>query len=446
MATQQVKFHSVTEAQYKNATKNDGSLYFITDNGEIRKGSSHITGSRVYTAVDSTNGATPIANLEIKFNGNTPGVNDQPKKGDILVVDQTLKAGVAAVGTEGEQGYVPAVPAIVAKAAYVHNGTDWEACDGNVDASKVILTQDYTLAGDYDKVGNISKSDTTFATNGMSVADALLRVFTKELDNSTKTNPSFSLTGSNVSLEVGSKHPATTYTATWSDGSYGNKAYWGANDLRNETGAAVGTWTISAYNGKNAENATIDGNTASITTDEFTVTTATTTQMASFSVTNDLTNVKKAATNLGNEGTVKITDGSISAQTRSVTGFRYWFHGSNTTAKDYTTVDGEGKATVAVNDNIRALNKVTSLTSMNVVQNATQVVIAIPASKTLNKVTDGGALNAEITGNFIEHSVKVGGADSVTGTSIGNYPGNYKVYVMTPSAPLDARTYTIKIV
>ena len=76
MATQQVKFHSVTASQYDSATKNEGSLYFITDNGEIRKGSSHITGTRVYTAVDSTNGATPVSSLAIKFNGNTPGAND----------------------------------------------------------------------------------------------------------------------------------------------------------------------------------------------------------------------------------------------------------------------------------------------------------------------------------------------------------------------------------
>ena len=87
MATQQVKFHSVSEAQYKTATKSDGSLYFITDNGEIRKGESHITGTRVYTAVDPTNGATPLANLTILLNGSAPGANDQPKKGDILVVD-----------------------------------------------------------------------------------------------------------------------------------------------------------------------------------------------------------------------------------------------------------------------------------------------------------------------------------------------------------------------
>lgn len=40
MATQQVKFHSVTTEQYNETGRplNDGSLYFISDNGEIRKG------------------------------------------------------------------------------------------------------------------------------------------------------------------------------------------------------------------------------------------------------------------------------------------------------------------------------------------------------------------------------------------------------------------------
>lgn len=72
----------------------------------------------------------------------------------------------AAQGTKGQEGYVPA---IYAKAAYAHNGTDWEACDGNVDASKVILTQDYTLAGNYTSVGNLNKG-TEYASTGKSVA------------------------------------------------------------------------------------------------------------------------------------------------------------------------------------------------------------------------------------------------------------------------------------
>lgn len=114
-----------------------------------------------------------MANLQIKLNGANPGANDQPKKGDILIVDQTLKA---ASGSDA---------AVIAKAAYAHNGTDWEACDGNVDASKVILTSDIMMAGDYKNVGNKDKGSTTasqnWATSGKSVAEALQEIFTKKL-------------------------------------------------------------------------------------------------------------------------------------------------------------------------------------------------------------------------------------------------------------------------
>ena len=165
MATQQVKFHSVTQQAYSGIeSPMDGSLYFITDNGEIRKGSKHITGTRVYNAVDST-GTTKVENLSITFGGtsitseNFP-VDNLPKKGDMLVVEHTL---VAASGTEGQDGYVPAKKEYAAY-IYAANGgaysaSNWQACDGNVDASKVILTETYTLAGDYDKVGNLVKGN-----------------------------------------------------------------------------------------------------------------------------------------------------------------------------------------------------------------------------------------------------------------------------------------------
>ena len=95
MATQQVKFHSVTQDRYSSIeSPNEGSLYFISDNGEIRKGSSHITGTRVYNAVDST-GSTKVEDLTITFGGtsiaseNFP-VDNKPKKGDMLVVEHVL--------------------------------------------------------------------------------------------------------------------------------------------------------------------------------------------------------------------------------------------------------------------------------------------------------------------------------------------------------------------
>lgn len=233
MATQQVKFHSVTAEKYgKIASPDAGSLYFITDNGEIRKGSQHVTGTRVYTAVDSTNGATPLANLTILLNGSAPGANDQPKKGDILIVDQTLKAGVPASGTEGQEGYVPAVPPVIAKAAYAHNGTDWEACDGNVDASKVILTNDITMAGNYTAVGNFTKTSAGTNKNfmqgdkgtaGVSVYELIRQMLSKTLEPTKTRDAGASLSWSNYSpgteVEAGTK-VSVKYTISFSDAQF----------------------------------------------------------------------------------------------------------------------------------------------------------------------------------------------------------------------------------
>ena len=221
MATQQVKFHSVNAEKYKGIQNPDaGSLYFITDNGEIRKGSQHITGTRVYTAVDSTNGATPLKDLTILLNGSAPGANDQPKKGDILIVDQILKA-------ESATG---AGDAIIAKAAYAHNGTDWEACDGNVDASKVILTQDITMAGNYAQIGNFTKTSAgtnkTFmqgnkGTSGFSVYELIKQMLSQTIEPTINAYPSVSLSVTKTSYDVEYGTTVTpTYSVTYNDGNY----------------------------------------------------------------------------------------------------------------------------------------------------------------------------------------------------------------------------------
>ena len=65
----------------------------------------------------------------------------------------------------------------------------------------------------------------------------------------------------------------------------------------------------------------------------------------------------------------------------------------------------------------------------------------------MTKVTSAAQLGGEITGNFTNNMslVKVGGGDSVTGSSIGSYSTEYKVYVNNLDAVSDADTLTIKI-
>ena len=417
----QVKFHSVTAEQYQTAEKGDGSLYFITDNGEIRKGSSHITGTRVYTATDPTNGLTPLASLTILFNGSAPGTYDQPKKGDILVVDQTLKAAVPASGTEGEDGYVPAVPAVTAKAAYVHNGTDWEACDGNVDASKVILTSDIMMAGDYKNVGNKDKGSTTasqnWETSGKSVAEALQEIFTKKLQP-TVSAPAVTLTitNGNQTLECGTTSAAPSYSASLSAGSY---TYGPA------TGVTAQSWTVTAsgntYTSSSGNLPTIKANDGS----------------QSYSVTATATHNAGATPkdNIGGNATVAgIAAGEKSTnKTIFVTGYRKWFYGVDT--------DGTGTIDSAF---IRGLTNGGNCESavekqFTAGEGAVRIVVAIPkktsgtasvdGAKTLSNVILVSASNTPILDYYVKQESTVNVVDAA-----GENPIPYEIWIYKPAS------------
>ena len=89
-----------------------------------------------------------------------------PKKGDVFVVTTTVD------DTDFEQ------------AAYGYNGSAWIAMTGNVDADKVIMRDNITMAGDYTQVGNKTKTrDGTaqFSVKGKSVVDVLTEIFSKKL-------------------------------------------------------------------------------------------------------------------------------------------------------------------------------------------------------------------------------------------------------------------------
>ena len=81
-----------------------------------------------------------------------------PKAGDVFIVTTIVN----------EKTYE--------QSAYGYNGTQWIAMTGNVDADKVIMREDLTLAGNYTQIGNWTKSQNGTlkkAVNGMYVAAIL---------------------------------------------------------------------------------------------------------------------------------------------------------------------------------------------------------------------------------------------------------------------------------
>ena len=79
--------------------------------------------------------------------------------------------------------------------AYRFDGEDWVSITGNVDADKVIMPEDITLAGNYTQFGNLTKNadgTATLSSKGKSVLDVFTEILSKRLQPTITAQPSIS--------------------------------------------------------------------------------------------------------------------------------------------------------------------------------------------------------------------------------------------------------------
>ena len=324
-------------------------------------------------------------------------------QGDIVVITTTIE------GNTYEQS------------AFMYDGTQWAAMTGKVDADKVILQNDITMAGNYTQVGNLTKEQTktaTFATKGKSVAEALTEIFSKRLQPTITSNPAVTLTfGQAKAYEVGTT-VSPTYSASLSAGSY---TYGPA------TGITATSWEISDTAGNTAD--TASGSFADV-------------------VVTDNTNYKITAKanygagavafdNLGATSSpeIKIPAGSATKTSGAITGYRNTFYGTVTEKAEVTSTiirSLSGKSN-------KALTNGNSFT-INIPVGAVRVIFAYPAIlQDVSSVKDVNGLNAEIKSAFTKSSITVAGAGADTGIA-------YKVYVTDFAEPVaKSNSYTVKI-
>ena len=324
-------------------------------------------------------------------------------QGDIVVITTTIE------GNTYEQS------------AFMYDGTQWAAMTGKVDADKVILQDDITMAGNYSQIGNLTKDQNgtaTFATKGKSVAEALTEIFSKRLQPTITSNPAVTLTfGQAKAYEVGTT-VSPTYSASLSAGSY---TYGPA------TGITATSWEISDTAGNTAD--TASGSFADV-------------------VVTDNTNYKitakanygagtVAVDNLGATSSpeIKIAAGSATKTSGAITGYRNTFYGAVTEKAEVTSTiirSLSGKSN-------KALANGNSFT-INIPVGAVRVIFAYPATlQDVSSVKDVNGLNAEIKSAFTKSSVTVAGAGADTGIA-------YKVYVTDFAEPVaKANFYTVKI-
>ena len=315
------------------------------------------------------------------------------------------------------------------KSAYHFDGKDWIACDGNVDASKVIMPIDITLAGSYTQVGNLTKTSNgtaTFATKGKSVAAALQEMLSKREQPGSPTKPSISCTPSGMSaVEVGSS-VTPGWSASLNSGSY---------TYGPVTGISAKTWTITDS----------DGNTSNKASGTFpsVVVTDKTNYSYTVSVTHDQGPV--AYDNLGDPSNpvVRIAANSAAAVSKTgLKGYRQWFVyvGNDTGAIDSAWI--RNKCTAKGNAGNAA-----TINNQAIAGGTKRVVVAIPQKvtgaqytygKALTSVIDVDGMGLDVFGNFTKSEVMVEGANGATAVK-------YNVWVCENPNGLAATKYNLVI-
>lgn len=299
--------------------------------------------------------------------------------------------------------------------------------NGYVDADKVILRDNITLAGNYTAVGNIEKTQTTFNTKGMSVADAFTQIFTKKLQPTITAQPAvsgFNLTGAKA-VEAGTQLESVTYgTASLSAGSYSYGPATGITATawqvdRVCTVPSTGT-DLSATNIAQATSGTDDNDGNGFIIGD----------VAGENVVNSL-KYKITAThgegavandNLGGKSNpeIKISAGTKTATTAAYTPYRNFFYGATSTKPALDTAYIR-----TLNPSNKAYAKGDYTITVN--PGAQRVCIACIATATgVTKVINTSALNADVTSTFVKTQVNVEGKDGYTAVQ-------YNVWTFEPA-------------
>lgn len=339
-----------------------------------------------------------------------------PKQGDIAVIERTIGGDLSSASS---------------MTAYMYDGENWRALDGNYDASNVYFGNDFTLAGSYSSVGNIALSDKTLSAKGKSLEQVIQSIFTKEL-YPTADKPSISLSGdTDASGEVGTTYTIPKVTVKVDDvGSY---------TYGPETGIVfeVGKLTIaecaedgiaSATNKKTNTTQMKADDTLQLTASNGKGNTYTDSAISyTFDAEGVYTQGAMPVTNLGNDyETARIASGTATTTARTIkrTGWRNYWYGfiSTTDATGLTRITNSGDVNYnKVTDGVKTLiaggaaisNK--TLPTITAVAGDRMPVVVFPtsANKKVASASMPGSLNAPVTFTFIK-TVKLAGANGAS--------------------------------
>ena len=397
-------------------------LQVLNDTAEALEAKSNAVPLKGEIVYDQTNhkmkigdGTTTLGNL--KFVG-----GDEAKHFDVVanVGEEDVAAILRVIGdAEIHTGDTAIVKRTIindkiSHTAYVYNGTNWAACDGNYRADNVYFDDDitYTVA-----IGTLAKpsGSAKFAAKGKNVEQVLSTLMAQE-QNPSKSNPavSFSAQEGFGTFEIGTKKNLT-YTAALSAGSY---TYGPA------TGITAQSWSVSCT-GVAGTKTTATGTFDNVVAESNGKRIVATAQYGDGAI---------PVTNLGNPYKAgQIKAGSATANSKELKGVRYMFWGPMT-----EDIALNSASIRALSHKEAAANK--TLTTFGAGAGAKKVVIAVPAGYKVTKVLMPSAMNADATASFVKQNtqVQVEGAEGYAATA-------YDVWVYKPASIDSSETYAVTI-
>lgn len=379
----------------------------------LRSEFGELSGGTLYSDIKSDLSASDTSIIEAYF---AQDGAPTPKAGDVFIVTTIVD----------EKTYE--------QSAYGYNGTQWVAMTGNVDADKVIMREDLTLAGNYTQIGNWTKSQNGTlkkAVSGMSVAAILKDLMSKVLQPTITAQPSvtgFALSGAGA-VEAGTQIASPAYTAgSLNPGSY-------SYGPKSGTGVVASHWKVERITNKGTTVVT-EVDTASLVAGNDA------NDGVSFIIgdsgeDNAVSSLKYRATathgagvqaedNLGgaSDPAVAIAAGTKTKDTSAYTPYRNYFYGA-TAAKP--VLDSAYVRSLTKSNKAYAAGTIT----LNIPAGATRVSIACIVGKTgVTKVINETALNADVTDTFAKKTVAVEGANGYTAK-------DYNVWVFEPAIPYE---------
>lgn len=329
--------------------------------------------------------------------------------------------------------------------AYIWDGANWAAMDGNYNAENVYFNEDLTYTANIGALTLGTQNSKTLSAKGKSLEEVLKKILA-ETKNPTITQPTYtSLTAKatykNSSTEIGSQITALGWTANSSKGSYEFGSYNPANQTTTTSKTPGITPVFEVKYGETVLGTTEDSASNVVLAEPIVIDTASSKTYATITGTMSWSNdTLQPVNNIGgqeNESGEKYTaiaEGSIN-QSANLTLTGYYqgcFYGCSTTE---VTPDNITSAKVrSLGKTNKAYAKENLVLSVPV--GTKSIVIACPADKTGSTYVLNTTVNAEMGTLFgadkIAKTLEVGGADA-TDENIGNYTKNYNVWIYTPA-------------